>query len=184
MLKFQADDRNHLFMKRTPLTDIERLSSVEIVSCSRMRSHHWHRIKELNKELGTRHRASQRITENLMRKFVIVSETGVISVAQNGKPEFLGENWKTFAEYVFGKKTLRIKDVLGRMSRVSWKEDESWKSNRFNVILSGSSNRAWAHYWAAWIHQHGTGNPPTSVPLQTKHHDRKRTGYCWKNLSR
>ncbi len=42
--------------------------------------------KELNKELGTRHRAGIGITENSDALVIIVSEeTGVISVAQNGR---------------------------------------------------------------------------------------------------
>ena len=42
--------------------------------------------KELNKELGTRHRAGIGITENSDALVIIVSEeTGVISVAQNGQ---------------------------------------------------------------------------------------------------
>ena len=42
--------------------------------------------KELSKELGTRHRAGIGITENSDALTIIVSEeTGVISIAQNGK---------------------------------------------------------------------------------------------------
>ena len=42
--------------------------------------------KELNKELGTRHRAGIGITENSDAFVIIVSEeTGIISIAQNGK---------------------------------------------------------------------------------------------------
>ena len=42
--------------------------------------------KELNKELGTRHRAGIGITENSDALVIIVSEeTGVISIAQNGQ---------------------------------------------------------------------------------------------------
>ena len=79
--------------------------------------------KELNKELGTRHRAGIGITENSDALVIIVSEeTGVISIAQNGKlTRFLDGKKieKTLLNMYLEEDTKNKKDVLlGRMSRI------------------------------------------------------------------
>lgn len=79
--------------------------------------------KELNKELGTRHRAGIGITENSDALVIIVSEeTGVISIAQNGKlTRFLDGKKieKTLLNMYLEEDTKNKKDVLlERISRI------------------------------------------------------------------
>ena len=75
----------NLFFKNSPLHDgavIVRGDRLYAAGCVLPLTQN----KELNKELGTRHRAGIGITENSDALVIIVSEeTGVISIAQNGK---------------------------------------------------------------------------------------------------
>ena len=74
-----------IFYEGTPLHDgavIVRGDKLYAAGCVLPLTHN----KELNKELGTRHRAGIGITENSDALVIIVSEeTGIISIAQNGK---------------------------------------------------------------------------------------------------
>lgn len=123
--KITAQMIGTIFYEGTPLHDgavIVRADKLHAAGCVLPLTQN----KELNKELGTRHRAGIGITENSDALVIIVSEeTGVISVAQNGK----------LTRFLDGKK---IEKML--LSLYFEGEKEQKLSDRISKAIRGGKN--------------------------------------------
>lgn len=123
--KITAQMIGTIFYEGTPLHDgavIVRADKLHAAGCVLPLTQN----KELNKQLGTRHRAGIGITENSDALVIIVSEeTGVISVAQNGK----------LTRFLDGKK---IEKML--LSLYFEGEKEQKLSDRISKAIRGGKN--------------------------------------------